>query len=185
MKSLDKLYKYFNYLKKAGIALSGVAVIGMILFITADVLSRNILSSSIPGSYEFVENYFMPLATFPALVFAYTEGIMPRMNMIVLKFPKIVQKVMIYIILGVDFLIMALLTYYTFSFSITSMLEGASFPSAGNLYPIYPFIFLAPIGFFFVLMEVSFVLMKNIKSKEVYVTYTKTETSEIDLTAIS
>lgn len=180
IKNIDKLYKYFNYIKLLGVILSGIAIIGMIIFITADVFSRNILSSSLPGSYEFVENYFMPLATIPAIVYAYTEGLMPRMNMIVVKFPKTIQKGILYIILCFDFFIVALLTYYAFTFSISSMLDGASFPAGNDLYPIYHFMFIAPIGFSLVLIEIIFILLKNLFSKENYITYKEKELSNIN-----
>ncbi|WP_209121629.1 TRAP transporter small permease [Alkalihalobacillus sp. BA299] len=173
MAKLEQVYGYFEYIKKGGNILSGIAIFGMILFITLDVLSRNLLSSSIPGSYEMVRNYLMPLAAFPIILYAYSSGIMPRISMIIEKAPKIFQKTIHILLLLLELIIVVLITYYSFDYGLTGTEKNASFPAAGYLFPVYPFLFLVPIGFGCIAIEIILLLLKNFFSKGVWITFQK------------
>ncbi|WP_158231719.1 TRAP transporter small permease [Sporosarcina sp. P19] len=187
MNKLTNAYRVFGYFKKAGIFLSGIALFGMIFLITADVLSRNVTSKSIAGSYEIVQNYFMSLASFTIILYAYSTGVMPRISMVVEKMPRFVQKILLLLMLLVELIIALLFTYYTLNYSFTGVAEGFAFPAGGILFPIYPFLFLVPIGFMGIAIEIVFVLMKNIFSKELWITFTKQQSSEeaMDQTYVS
>ncbi|MEK4023425.1 TRAP transporter small permease [Sporosarcina sp. FSL W7-1283] len=178
MNKLTNAYRVFGYFKKAGIFLSGVALFGMIFLITADVISRNITSKSIEGSYEIVQNYLMSLASFTVILYAYSSGVMPRISMVVERMPRIVQKMLLLVMLIVELALALLFTYYTFTYSLTGVAEGFAFPAGGVLFPIYPFLFLVPIGFIGIAIEILFVLMKNSLSKELWITFTKRQSSE-------
>ncbi|MCH4827555.1 TRAP transporter small permease [Planococcus halocryophilus] len=188
MNKLMNAYRVFDYFKKAGIFLSGVAMFSMIFLITADVISRNVTSKSIPGSYEIVQNYLMSLASFTIIVYAYSSGVMPRISMVVERMPYFLQKVLLLLMLAVELIIAILFVYYTLNYSITGVAEGHAFPAGGILFPIYPFLFLVPMGFMGIVIEIIFIIIKNILSKkQLWITFTKRQSSDevMDQTYVS
>lgn len=163
----QRSYKIFSIIKLIGLLISGISLFLMMLFIVGDVLSRNFLSKSIPGNYEVVGNYFMPLAVFPGLAFTYGTGIFPRITMVVSKFSRRLQKVIVILLLLFEGILFFLLAYYGLQYALEGLKEGFSFPAGGKLYPLYPFIFLVPIGFGLLIIEILFLLIKNIMQEEV------------------
>ncbi|GKV65223.1 hypothetical protein NCCP2331_13760 [Sporosarcina sp. NCCP-2331] len=84
-----KLYSLFEKIKFFGMLLSGVTVFIMMLYTSADVLLRNIFGTSMLSAYEISQNYFMPLAVFPALAYAFGVGMMPRIEFLITKVKNI------------------------------------------------------------------------------------------------
>jgi TRAP-type C4-dicarboxylate transport system permease small subunit len=150
----NRIEKVNNLLNKIGIFIAGVSVILMMGLIVADVFSRNVLNTSIPGTYEIVQNYFMPLSIFPCLAFAYRSGVLPRIGEVIEKTPGGFQKVVGYMIFAIEMVIFTLATYYGWIFAMTGVSDQASFPAGGNLIPLYPIMFVIPFGFALVLLEV-------------------------------
>jgi TRAP-type C4-dicarboxylate transport system permease small subunit len=160
--ALLQAYRVFGHLKLAGAALSGVAVFGLMLFIVTDVFRRNVLGASIPGSFEIAQNYFLPLAVFPAIGWVYASGILPKMDLLMPRTGERVQAVTVYALLVVELFVFAVLTYYTWGFATTGMERRQAFPAGGSLYPLWPLLFLVPFGFACVLVETLFVLLRNL-----------------------
>ena len=170
MISVNKLlsgYRAFGHLKLAGALVSGISIFGMMLFIVADVVSRNFLSGSISGSFEIAQNYFMPLSVFPALGYVYASGILPKMDLLMPKVKRGLQDAVVYFLLVLELVIFALLTYYTFVYAISGLERSVAFPAGGTLYPLWPLFFLVPFGFTLVIIETLFVLVNNILSDRV------------------
>ena len=162
MTALQKGYTYFGYLKVAGAIISGLSIFGMMLFIVYDVAGRNFLGGSIRGGFEIVQNYFMPLAIFPALGYVYASGITPKMDLLMPKMPARAQAAVVYVLLIFEVAIFALLIYFSWDYALTGMERGMTFPAAGSLYPLWPLFFLVPLGFALVVVETLFVLARNI-----------------------
>lgn len=160
--SLLGVYKAFGYLKLVGALVSGVAIFAMMLWIVSDVVSRNFLGGSISGSFEIAQNYFMPLSVFPALAYVYGSGVLPKMDLVMHKLPRVAQDAVIYLLLALEVVLFGLLTYYTWEYALFGMERGTSFPAGGELYPLWPLFFLVPVGFAMVLVETLFVLAKNV-----------------------
>ncbi|MGJ9457818.1 TRAP transporter small permease [Oceanobacillus sp. CF4.6] len=182
MKKLNKIYDYFGYMKKFSLFLAGIALFGMIFFITIDVIMRNFSSTSIPGSYEIVQNYLMSVASFSVILYAYSSGVMPRISMVVERFPIHIQKTLHIAMLIIELLLMILVAYYTLTYAITGTISGFAFPAVGILFPLYPFLYIVPLGFGGIAIEIIFTLIKNIMSKEVWITFNKKqrETDAVD-----
>ncbi|MGO4888375.1 TRAP transporter small permease subunit [Anaerobacillus sp. MEB173] len=157
----------FNKVKKIGLYISGISVFLMMFFIVADVFIRNILNSSISGNFEFVKNYFMPMAVFPALAFTFGSGILPRINIYIEKMREQFQRITAITLLLFEMVLFLLLTYYGWQYAVMSMEESLVFSAGGNMYPLYPAIFLVPLGFGLVTIEIVFLLIKNIVQNKV------------------
>lgn len=167
MNAMLSAYKIFGYVKLLGALVSGVAIFGMMLWILADVISRNFIGGSISGSFEVAQNYFMPLSVFPALAYVYGSGVLPKMDLLMHKFSTAVQHAVIHVLLVLEVVVFALLTYYTYEYATYGMERGTSFPAGGDLYTLWPLFFLVPVGFAMVLIETGFVIVRNILGERV------------------
>ncbi|WP_375000639.1 TRAP transporter small permease [Aeromicrobium sp. CTD01-1L150] len=162
MQQLKTAYRAWSHVKLVGALVSGVAIFAMMLFIVADVVSRNYLGGSIAGSFEVAQNYFMPLAVFPALAYVYSSGVLPRMDLLRDRLPQAVEAATIHVLVVLELIVFALLVHYTWGYAMSGMDRGVAFPAGGSLYTLWPLFFLVPIGFAMVLIETLFVLAHNI-----------------------
>lgn len=161
---LNALYAYFGKVKACTLVVSGAALLGMMLFIVADVIGRNVFRNSIPGNYEIVQNYFMPLTVFPALVYVYVSGVLPRITFFIGRLTPRTQKWVVIVTIVVELILMALVAWFGFQYGLYGMTEKLSFLAGGDLYILYPFIFLVPLGVGLVLIELLFLLARNVVS---------------------
>jgi TRAP-type C4-dicarboxylate transport system permease small subunit len=162
--ALGTAYQLFARIKLAGALLSGSSIFLMMLFIVYNVIARNFFGGAIRGSFEIVQNYFMPLAVFPALGFVYASGILPRMDLLIPNLPGAVRRAVTYLLLAIEIIVFSLMTYFTWQYALAGLARSASFPAAGTLYPLWPLMFLAPAGFTLILIETLFVLLHNLSS---------------------
>lgn len=162
MTAVFRAYRVFGYVKLAGVAVSGISIFAMMLFIVADVFRRNVFGGSIPGSFEIAQNYFLPLSVFPAIGYVYASGILPRMDLLMPKVSKQLQSLAVHLLLLLEVAIFAVLVYYTWDFATTGMERRQAFPAGGSLYPLWPLFFLVPFGFALVVVETVFVLLRNL-----------------------
>ena len=162
MTTVNTAYRWFGHVKIIGALVSGLAIFAMMLFIVADVISRNFLGGSIPGGFEISQNYFMPLAVFPALGWVYASGILPRMDLILPRFPALFRSTATHVLVVIELALASIVTYYAWWYALAGMDRGSTFPAGGALYPLYPFYFLVPLGFALVTIEIVFVAIRNV-----------------------
>ncbi|WP_156289636.1 TRAP transporter small permease [Oceanobacillus salinisoli] len=159
-------YKIFNKIKIGGLILSGSTIFIMMLFIVADVALRNMLNSSVLGSYEITEYLLMPLAFFPGLAFAYSSGIMPRVEMFVVKLKIGHQRNIFIALLILEMILFLLLTFYGFQYALTGTEEILGFSMKGTIIPYYPILYFVPLGFLLLSIEIFFLIIKNFQSEK-------------------
>lgn len=175
MDRLTSTYRVWGVVKLAGALVSGTAIFAMMVFIVADVVSRNYLGGSIAGSFEVAQNYFMPLAVFPALGYVYASGILPRMDLLRDRLPDAVRQGVTHALVALEVVLMVVLVHYTWAYAISGMERGVAFPAGGSLYTLWPLFFLVPIGFAMVLVETLFVLARNVLGDEVTMTFAEVQ----------
>ena len=173
MKLLDLLYRWFGYVKGLGLFSSGIALLLMIVLITADVVMRNFVGRSISGVYEVVGFYLMPLSVLPILFYAFAGGISPRIPMLVDRLSDKVQKIIYTCVLCIEMVLMLLVAWYSLGYAMDGMAGSHAFPAGGQLYAKYPAYFLVPAAFFGMAIEIAFTIMKNILKTDMWVTYVK------------
>ncbi|MBU8909334.1 TRAP transporter small permease, partial [Desertibacillus haloalkaliphilus] len=119
MNTVNKIDELFDRVNKIGVFISGIAILLMMFLIALEIVLRSVFSSSIPGSYLIVENYFMPLAVFPALAFAFASGIFPRLEVVVDKVKTITTKTSIIVfVMLVELICSVIIAYYGFVMGI-------------------------------------------------------------------
>lgn len=168
LSKVDKVYRLFGYLKKLCIVISGLAIAVMIILITLDVTSRNILQSGIPGSYEIVESILMPTVIFWAILITYASGSIPRLDMLTNKFSEKMQFSVGIVLILIDIFIYGLMTIYSWSRAAIALKTGIAISAGGTLISISPIFLFVPIGFLFVTIEAIFILTKMIMNKKFY-----------------
>lgn len=166
MRGIEKAYRIFHFIKLIGIWISGITVLAMMLFIVYDVAARNLFSSSIRGGFEIVQNYFMPLAVFPGLAYVYSSGVLPKMDLVLERTGKKVQKILVIFMLLIELFVLVLLIQFSWEYAMSGFERKMAFPAAGTLYTLYPFLFLIPIAFSMILVENLFILIRNLAEKK-------------------
>lgn len=166
MSGLWKAYKIFHYIKLAGVWISGLSVLAMMLMIVYDVAMRTLFSSSIRGGFEIIQNYMMPLVVFPGLAYVYSSGVLPKMDLILEKLNDKAQKILIYLMLLLELFVLVLIVQFSWEYAMSGLERNTAFPAAGTLYILYPFFFLIPIAFAMIVVENVFILIRNILDKK-------------------
>src|SRR5699024_4472464 len=112
----------------------------------ADVISRNFLDGSISGSFEFVQNYFMPLAVFPGLAYVYGTGILPRMDLLRERLRGRFGVAVTHLQVALELLAFALLFYLTLGYAIDGAQREVGFSAAGEIHTLWPVYFVVPLA---------------------------------------
>lgn len=166
MNRMLKIYEIFEVIKKIGLFISGISILGMAFLIFYDVLVRNLFSGSIRGGFEIVQNYFMPLVVFPSLAFVYSSGVIPKMDIIIGKLGDKEKKYIIFIMLLLEIFILILIVQFSWQYAMNGLERKIAFPAAGTLYPLYPVLFTIPIAFALITIENVFIFIRNILEKK-------------------
>lgn len=165
MNGVWKAYNIFHYIKLAGIWISGISVLLMMLMIVYDVAMRTFFSSSIRGGFEIIQNYMMPLVVFPGLAYVYASGVLPKMDLILEKLNNTAQRILIFFMLLLELFVLVLIVQFSWEYAMSGFERKTAFPAAGTLYPLYPLFFLIPIAFAMIVVENVFILIRNILEK--------------------
>lgn len=162
----NSMYGILEKVKYAGMLLSGSAIFFMMTYTCLDVLFRNLFNVGSLNTYEFSQNYFMPMAVFPALAYAYGKGIMPRIELLISRVRNSFQKATAVSIYAVECILFLLLTVYGFNYFTQSIIDSIAFSAGGANYPIWPVLVFLPLSFLLIALESLFLLIKNIKNTE-------------------
>lgn len=166
MTAIDKAYRVFHYVKYAGMLLSGTTIFLMMAFIVIDVITRNLMGSSVFGSYEITQYFLMPLAVFPALAYAYSSGIMPRLEMFTGRLNPSAQLSISVFMMIVELILFSMLTYYGWQYAISGTQEQLGFSMKGGIVPYYPILYFIPLGFLLLTIEILFLIVKSISERK-------------------
>ncbi|WP_067724493.1 TRAP transporter small permease [Oceanobacillus damuensis] len=164
----NKIYHALKYVKRLSLIISGIALAFMILVISVDVFTRNIVSYGIPGSYEIVESIIMPTVIFWAFIITYSSGSIPRIDMLTEKFNENIKFAIGILLISIDIFIYSLMTYYGWSRAEIALTSGVSISAGGSLISIAPVFVFLPIGFLLVTIEAVFILIKMLIHKKYY-----------------
>ncbi|MGD6855748.1 TRAP transporter small permease [Bacillus infantis] len=162
-------------LSRAGMYVSGAAIVLMMLITFIDVTLKNLFGSTIPGSYLYVQNYLMPLAFFCGLPYAFFSGIFPRLDIVVNKFSSKVIAKLVVAVLALELVAFILIMYYSFLYGLHGLNTNITFLAGINSMPLYPFFFLVTIGFGLLSIYLISVLRKIVKTDGEYTFFRKSE----------
>lgn len=163
---------------KAGMYISGIAIMMMMILTVFDVALKTIFNSTIPGGYLYVQNYLMPLAFFCGLPYAFFSGIFPRLDIVVKRFRKELITKIVISVLAIELISYVLIAYYSLLYGIHGMTTNITFLAGVDSVPLYPFFFLVTIGFGMLSFYLIVVLQKMVKTKGEYTFFRESEELE-------
>ncbi|RLL46851.1 TRAP transporter small permease subunit [Oceanobacillus piezotolerans] len=159
--------KILNKIDTVMLIISGITVLIMMLLIVLEVMFRTFLNISIPGNYEFTQNYLMPLAVFPILSQSYTSGILPKVNLFIDRIKNLEIKRLIQLsLLIVEIITFLIVTYFAFGYALKGVAAGVSFTAGGTLFPLYHVLFIVPFGFLLMSVKGCFLLVNMLRDKK-------------------
>jgi hypothetical protein len=161
-----KSYTQFKRITTAGAIISGVAVFVLMLFIVLDVVLRNMGGASIPGGFEIVENYLLPLIEFPSLAWVCGSGIMPNMDLLLPRMSPATRRRTVQSIVVVEILVIGVVFVAAAVFAVWHVMHQTSFLAGLTMLPEWPAQLLAPIGLGLVVVECCFVFAANRKRED-------------------
>ncbi|MGI5911850.1 MAG: TRAP transporter small permease [Syntrophomonadaceae bacterium] len=163
---IDNLDHKLNKLIDFGVLVSSIAILLIIAFVVIASIGRYITGTMvIPGLYEMTGFYLMPLAVFPALVFSYMNGTFPAVENLFDKFPEKYQRWVKILFLLIEIVLFVVLTYETFQYALTGTAKDMGMRAGANIWPLYPFLYLAPYGFALLTLKAVIVFLKLTLSK--------------------
>ncbi|KKK39902.1 hypothetical protein WQ57_01085 [Mesobacillus campisalis] len=161
---MSRAYNVFEKVKIGGLILSGSTIFIMMLLIVGDVALRNLVNASLLGSYEITQYFLMPLAFFPGLAYAYGSGIMPRVEMMVVKLKNKFRRNIFLALLIFEFILFLMLTFYGFQYALIGTQESLGFSMKGTIITYYPILYFVPLGFLLLSIEILFLILKNFRT---------------------
>ena len=167
MNALDSGYNIFDTIRKIGVMIAIIAAFVMMVYITADVIARNFLPSSMNmvGTYEFTQAFIMPLVGFPAMPYAYKIGLMPRIVMLTDRLKPGARRAMAIVLPIIHVCFFIAIAAFSLRYAMQSVADKITVLCGTKELPVYPLYFLPPYAFFMIAIEDIFVLIKNLKTK--------------------
>lgn len=126
--------------------LSGVALIMVAVICSADAISANFFGSSITNAKDFVTYLNIPVVFF-AIAFVQVERGHTHIDLLMDKFPKVVQKVIMTASYILGCVISVLITWRGWVYMIQKLETLAKASSARTSFIVWPFALVVVIGF--------------------------------------
>lgn len=165
MEKLNKLYGYHSKLKNIFLMMGGVGVFAMMLYITVDVLYRNLSTTALVGTFEVVSYYLMPLTILPSFCLALSAGVMPRIVAIVGKFEPKGQRIFCIVIPVLEIMFYVMMGIFSTKYAISATQDRLTFIAGTKSLPYWFMFFLPPLSYLMMTVESLFVVIKNILDK--------------------
>jgi TRAP-type C4-dicarboxylate transport system permease small subunit len=140
------LRKLLNWIENISIYLAIASSFSMMCLTMADALGRYILNQTIPGAYEFTENYLMVATVFFGVCYAYHGGVFIRVTFFVNRLPIKVKVFVNYFVQLFSFLLGLIFAIATTKHAFQTLTEGTTLDVL--LLPVSPACFIVPVGFF-------------------------------------
>lgn len=153
---MNKINSVIRKICKITALISGGVSLFMVVIITCDVLARNLFGHPIVGVYEITQYVCMPLTVLPALSYAYFEGMLPKFELIKESHHKALRWITLILTAVVEILVFVLMAWGAWQYAINGTINQDATYSGTNMFPIWPFYWLSPIGFTVLAITVVF-----------------------------
>ncbi len=117
------LFRTLKLLEKASLGLAVLAMLAMMISITADAFGRFFFNAPIEGAFEFTELYLMIIVTFMALPDTYTSGTQIKLDIATKYLEKIPGRALERLALACAAAIMGVMFWYSLQTAIEKFAE--------------------------------------------------------------
>ncbi|MGI5912151.1 MAG: TRAP transporter small permease [Syntrophomonadaceae bacterium] len=156
-----------NKVIKVTLYIAEIAIFAIMIAVVLTAFGRYVLGYMIiPGLYEITGFYLMPLAIFFSFASSYMSGTFPYINNIILKCPRRIQHLAKLFCLFAETVLFTVVTYYTLQFALIGTAKKIAIRAGTELWPLYPFYYIAPIGFGLMMLKAFILFLKQIKNEE-------------------
>jgi len=164
----------------AGIARVEAVILayGVLLMATnsvANVIGRFVFNQSLYFAEE-INQFLIVLITFMGLGYATRQGRHIRMSAIYDQLPDLGKKILMIVIAGVTSAVMFVLAYYAYEYVHRLWMLKKVTPSLQV--PLYLTYLWVPVGFVIAGIQYALTVVKNLQSKDVYISYEKIDMYE-------
>lgn len=148
--------------------LLATSVLGIAALTITNVISRSLLNVSLAFAEELAQ-FLIILVCFVGLSYAASKGRHIRMTAIYDNLPRPARKVFMTVITAVTALIMACLTVYSAWYVLAVYQLGGIFPALRV--PFYLVYLSAPLGFALAAIQYALAAVRNLTSRDVYLSF--------------
>ena len=162
---IEKIQRVIRRIEDGLLIAGGGFCVVMAVFVVLGVLGRYILKLDlIPGNYQFVEFYLLPLVIFLSFAATLRVGVFPRLDFIVARLPSRAEHGVVLAMLVIELVIFGVATWCCWQMATVGIQQELGRVFGIVLRPIYPAIFIAALGWTLLTLEVVFLII----SKSVY-----------------
>jgi TRAP-type C4-dicarboxylate transport system permease small subunit len=148
--------------------LAGIACFLLMVAVCWGVFERYVFKMSlINGLYNMIESYIFPVLVFAAVAGSYRAGLWPRLEVLVDRMPAGRIRVINTINEIIGLVMYVSVTYFTCAYAIAMTIEGRQFQAGATTYLLWPLLWLVPIAFALLSIEVLLNLGKLVFKEQV------------------
>lgn len=166
MKLINNVEKVIVKIENILAVIGGIAVLGMMLATTVDVVSRNVFRIQILGIYEFTQNILMPVVVIGAMGFTYRAGVLPRFDLLKNKLGDRVERIFSLSVSVIEVIVFSVLAYYAFPAAYLAFIDKRSVLAGGGALTTWPVFMLLPLSFTVMLLDSVIVFIKKVAVKK-------------------
>ena len=146
MKALfNTIGKYIDKLEKVCLGGSVIAIILMMLLVTADITGRKLFDMPIPGSLELIEDYLMIALVYLAISYVYIEGGHVRVTLFRRFIPESIKTPIDVVLSIISLMFFLILTVRGWMTTVRAFKFG-ELSSSILAYPLAPAYFILTLG---------------------------------------
>ena len=165
LERIEKIQRVIRQIEDGLLIAGGGFCVVMVFLVVIGVFGRYLLKLDlIPGNYQFVEFYLLPLVIFLSFAATLRAGGFPRLDFIVARLPSRAEHGVGLAVLAITLVAFGVVTWCCWQMAAFGIQQGLGKVFGTVLRPIYPAIFLAALGWTLLTIEVGF----QIISKSVY-----------------
>jgi len=145
--------------------LGGIGCFVLMLCVVLEVLSRYVFEKVIiTGLYNITESYIFPSLTFLAFAGSYRIGMWPNLDIFINKMTPTKKRWVKLSTLGIEFVLYSIVAIFTLNYSYEMTLENRMMQAGSATYPLYPILWVVPLAFFLLLIEILLRISKELKT---------------------
>ena len=149
-------------------SIGAIACFLLMIAVCFGVVERYVLKITIiEGLYNITESIIFPTLVFTALAGSYRSGLWPRLDVIIDRLAIRKYRIISSIHDVMGLVIYLTVTYFTILYAVKLTIDGRTFQAGVHNLPIWPILWLVPVAFALLSIEVLLNLWKlNAKVKE-------------------
>ena len=147
--------------------IGGIGCFLLMISVCLEVVSRYIVQKVlITGLYNITESYIFPGLVFLTIAGSYRVGLWPKLEVFIDTMAYSKQRKIKIVTTAIELILYVTVAVFTLIYAYAMTLDGREFMAGSKNYPLYPMLWVVPVAFTLLSIEVLLFLGKVIKEKE-------------------